>query len=57
MTMVDGKILVEDGMLKTADLGEIIAEIHKVAPGHFSRRAAFLAENADGTVQWTQNSQ
>jgi 5-methylthioadenosine/S-adenosylhomocysteine deaminase len=57
MTMVDGQILVEDGLLKTADLGEIIAEIHKVAPGHFSRRAAFLAENADGTVQWTQNSQ
>jgi 5-methylthioadenosine/S-adenosylhomocysteine deaminase len=57
MTIVDGKILVEDGVLKTADIGEIIAEIHKVAPGHFSRRAAFLAENADGTVQWTRNSQ
>ncbi len=57
MTMVDGKILVENGVLKTADLGEIIDEIHKVAPGHFSRRAAFLAENADGSVQWTQKSQ
>jgi 5-methylthioadenosine/S-adenosylhomocysteine deaminase len=57
MTMVDGKILAEDGALKTADIGDIIAEIHKVAPGHFSRRAAFLAENADGTVQWTQKSQ
>ena len=54
MTMVDGQILVEDGVLKTADLSEIIADIRKLAPGHFSRRAAFLAENADGTVQWTQ---
>jgi 5-methylthioadenosine/S-adenosylhomocysteine deaminase len=54
MTMVDGKILVEEGVLKTADLGEIIAEIRKLAPGHFARRAAFLAVNAGGTVQWTQ---
>lgn len=54
MTMVDGKVLVEDGVLKTGDLGEIIARIHAVAPGHFARRAAFLAEHAGGTVQWTQ---
>ncbi len=54
MAMVDGEILFEDGVLKTADLGEIIADIRKLAPGHFSRRAAFLAANADGTVQWTQ---
>src|SRR5260370_1115815 len=54
MAMVDGEILFEDGVLKTADLGEIIADIRKLAPGHFSRRAAFLAPNADGTVQWTQ---
>jgi 5-methylthioadenosine/S-adenosylhomocysteine deaminase len=57
MTMVDGRILVEDGVLKTTDLGEIIAGIHNVAPGHFARRAAFLAENAGGTVQWTQQGQ
>ena len=56
MTMVDGKILVEDGVLKTADIQEIIAEIHKVAPGLFARRAAFLAENADGMVQWTTSN-
>jgi len=54
MTMVDGKILAEDGVLKTADLREIIADIHELAPGHFSRRAAFLTENAGGAVQWTQ---
>jgi len=56
MTMVDGKILVEDGVLKTADIKEIIAEIHRLVPGHFARRAAFLAQNANGTVQWTQKA-
>lgn len=53
MTMIDGQIIVEDGELKTADLGEIIAEVRKVAPGLFARRAAFLAENAGGIRQWT----
>ncbi|AZO33897.1 amidohydrolase [Mesorhizobium sp. M2A.F.Ca.ET.037.01.1.1] len=53
MTMIDGQIVVEDGELKTADLGEIIAEVRKVAPGLFARRAAFLAENAGGIRQWT----
>lgn len=53
MTMVDGRIVVDDGVLKTADLKEIIAEVHKVAPGLFARRAAFLAENAGDMVQWT----
>lgn len=53
MTMVDGRILVEDGVLKTADLGDIIANIHKVAPGLFSRRAEFLAANTSNMVQWT----
>lgn len=57
MTMVDGKVLVEDGVLKTADLQRIIADIRKLAPGHFARRAAFLAEHAGGTRQWTQKSQ
>jgi len=56
MTMVDGQILVEDGVLKTADLGAIIARIHDIAPGHFARRADFLAQNTGGTVQWTQKS-
>ncbi|MBO9171084.1 amidohydrolase [Rhizobium sp. L245/93] len=54
MTMVDGKILVEDGMLKTGDMKAIIAEIHRIAPPHFARRAAWLAENAGGTAQWTK---
>lgn len=54
LTMVDGEILVEDGVLQTGDLSEIIAGIHAVAPGLFARRAAFLAGNSGGSVQWTQ---
>jgi 5-methylthioadenosine/S-adenosylhomocysteine deaminase len=56
MTMVDGNLLVEDGVLQTADLSEIISEIHQLAPDHFARRAAFLAANAGSSVQWTQKS-
>ena len=56
LTMVDGKILVEDGELRTADLKDIIGEIHRVAPGLFSRRAAWLASNVEGTAQWTKTS-
>jgi 5-methylthioadenosine/S-adenosylhomocysteine deaminase len=54
LTMVDGQILVDDGELKSADLQEIIAEARALAPSLFARRAAFLAEHAGGTVQWTQ---
>ncbi|MER9628067.1 amidohydrolase [Mesorhizobium sp. M0296] len=54
LTMVDGEILVEHGVLRTGALREIIAEIHRVAPGLFARRAAFLAENSGGSLQWTQ---
>ena len=53
MTMVDGRVLVEGGLLKTANLADIIAEIHAVAPGLFARRAAYLAEHEAGTKQWT----
>jgi len=54
MTMVDGRIVAEDGVLKTADLDAIIGEIRTLVPGHFARRADFLADG--GTVQWTQKS-
>jgi 5-methylthioadenosine/S-adenosylhomocysteine deaminase len=54
LTMVDGQILVEDGVLKTADIKDIIAEIHAMAPGHFARRAEWLAANGGGTRQWTE---
>lgn len=57
MTMVDGDIIVEDGALKTADIGEIIGETHRFAPDHFARRAAWLAANGGGTKQWTDGTE
>jgi 5-methylthioadenosine/S-adenosylhomocysteine deaminase len=51
--MVDGHILVENGGLETADLMQLIAEVRGLAPGLFARRAAFLAQNQHGSVQWT----
>jgi 5-methylthioadenosine/S-adenosylhomocysteine deaminase len=56
MTMVDGRIVVEDGVLKTADLSALIADIHAMAPAHFARRAAWLAANGGGTRQWTEGA-
>lgn len=50
MTMVDGKILVENGNLLTADVPELIAEVHAVVPGLFARRAQYLAVHTDGAV-------
>ncbi|MCV3767662.1 amidohydrolase [Rhizobium sp. TRM95796] len=57
MTMVDGDIIVEGGALKTADIGEIIDEIHRFAPEHFARRAAWLEANGGGTKQWTDGTE
>jgi 5-methylthioadenosine/S-adenosylhomocysteine deaminase len=54
--MIDGQIVVEDGRLRTADLKELISRVHEVVPGLFARRAAFLARNQHGTVQWTDAS-
>ncbi|WP_210527648.1 amidohydrolase family protein [Rubellimicrobium arenae] len=53
MTMVAGQIVVDEGRLLTGDMTEIIDRIHRLAPGHFSRRAEWLAANGGGTVQWT----
>lgn len=52
LVMVEGQILVEDGRLMTGDLQEIIDRIHRLAPGHFTRRAEWLAANGLGP-QWT----
>ncbi|MCM2398272.1 amidohydrolase [Rhizobium sp. S95] len=57
MTMVDGQIIVEDGELETADIHTIIRDIHRMAPGHFARRAEWLAENQGGTMQWTKREE
>ncbi|WP_235680939.1 amidohydrolase family protein [Agrobacterium vitis] len=57
MTMVDGQVIVEDGVLKTGDVKAIIADIHGMAPSHFARRAAWLAENGGGTKQWISEAE
>jgi len=56
MTMVDGNVIVDDGALTEVDLDYIIADVRKMAPDHFARRAAWLAENGGGTKQWTEGS-
>lgn len=53
LTMVDGKVLVEDGRLVTADLRALIDHARGLAPGLFARRAAWLAAHETGSVQWT----
>jgi 5-methylthioadenosine/S-adenosylhomocysteine deaminase len=52
-TMIDGKVVVEDGHLLTANMDELIAQVHEAAPGLFARRAAYLAQNQHRTRQWT----
>ena len=50
ITMVDGEIVVEGGVLKTADLDTLIAEAQAAAPGLFERRAQYLAAHQDGAA-------
>jgi len=50
LTMVDGRIIVEDGELKTADMADLIGRVHEVVPDLFFRRAAWLANHADGAT-------
>ena len=45
MTIVDGKIIVENGKLLTANLQELIADMNQAVPDLFRRRAAWLAEH------------
>jgi len=49
LTMVNGRILVDDGVLKTADLGQIVRDAQRAAPALFARRAAYLAQAAQAT--------
>ena len=53
LTMVDGRVVVEGGELASADMRDLIADVHRLAPPHFARRAAWLAEHEHGSVQWT----
>jgi 5-methylthioadenosine/S-adenosylhomocysteine deaminase len=50
LTMIDGRIVVDDGVLKTADMAELIAEVHAVAPSLFERRANWLAAHPNGAI-------
>jgi 5-methylthioadenosine/S-adenosylhomocysteine deaminase len=50
ITMVDGEIVVEGGVLKTADLDQLIAEAQAAVPGLFERRRQYLAAHQDGAV-------
>ena len=44
LTMVEGRVLAEDGVLVGSDLEEILAEVQRAAPGLVARRAAYLAQ-------------
>lgn len=55
MTMVNGQIVVDGGVLKTGDMNEIIDRIHTLSPGLFKRRARWLDENGGATKQWTDD--
>jgi 5-methylthioadenosine/S-adenosylhomocysteine deaminase len=45
MTMVNGKIVVDDGELLTGNLQEFIAEVNQAVPELFYRRAAWLSNS------------
>jgi cytosine/adenosine deaminase-related metal-dependent hydrolase len=40
LVMVDGKIVVDDGRLKTADMNQLIVDVRDLAPGLFTRRVS-----------------
>jgi len=50
LTMIDGEIVVQEGVLRTARLDEIIAEAQAAAPGLFERRRRYLAAHAEGEL-------
>lgn len=52
LTMVDGRILVDEGELKTADLRRLIGDVHAAVPGLFARRAAWLADHVRDSTDW-----
>lgn len=45
MTMVEGRVLVEDGKLLSADLRALIDDANRVVPGLFARRADWLSKH------------
>jgi 5-methylthioadenosine/S-adenosylhomocysteine deaminase len=49
-TMIDGHVVVEGGNLKTADMAELIAEVHAVVPNLFERRTHWLSTHQEGAI-------
>ena len=50
LTVCDGQERVRDGVLLSADMNEILDEVHRCIPDLFDRRDAWLAENEAGAV-------
>jgi len=50
MVMVNGAVIVEQGVLKSADVAALIGVVNGAAPKLLRRRDAWLAENSDGAV-------
>ena len=44
LTMVAGKVLVDDGELMTASMPDLIARVRELVPGLFERRTAYLEQ-------------
>ncbi|WP_430868041.1 amidohydrolase family protein [Demequina aurantiaca] len=49
LTMVAGKVLVDDGELTTASMPDLIARVRELVPGLFDRRSAYLQQAGEQT--------
>jgi len=49
-SMIDGRVVVEGGELLSAEMSDLIAEVHAIVPDLFARRAAWLANNRNGAI-------
>lgn len=47
MTVVDGEIVVRDGLLVNADLGELIDRVRALVPDLFARRSAWISAQGE----------
>lgn len=54
MTMVAGRILVENGQLKNTDLGALITDVNDAAPDLFSRRKKWLDQSGVSVNELTR---
>ncbi|ATO20514.1 cytosine deaminase [Acinetobacter sp. LoGeW2-3] len=56
MTMVGGKIVVEDGKLLNADLQSLIDEVNRVTPLLFERRDTWMAQKGKAVNELNRNT-